>query len=169
MRNRIRATGTALALATAFATFGITGAALAGEPTTVTVPVPGPTQTVEVPGPTQTVEVPGPTQTVEVPGPTKTVTVHAKSKPAAKSESGGGSGGSSNTSNSSSSSAPAATPVAFSNTGVDTGTVPQGGVQAGAGGMSDGGTPAVLTVLLALFAFGIAATGVVVRRRAAEH
>ena len=169
MRNRIRATGTALALGVALATFGATGVALAGEPTTVTVPVPGPTQTVEVPGPTQTVETPAPTQTVEVPGPTKTQTVTVPA-PTRKASETSGSGSGSSSSAATETSSPATTPVANTETSVDTGTVPQGGVQAGAGGTAiGGGTPALLTVLLGLLAFGITSAGVVMRRRAAAH
>jgi|SRR4051794_23237705 hypothetical protein len=162
MRNRLLAAGTTLALAT----FGFTGAAIAGEPTTVTVPVPGPTETVPVPGPTETVTTPA--ETVTVPGPTKTVTTQAPSK-----KSSGSGSGSSETLGASSTGTTAAattTPVATTTeTSVDTSS-PVGGVQAGAGGMApDPSSPTTLAIVVGLFAFGLTTAAVTLRRRAAEH
>jgi hypothetical protein len=165
MRNRIRATGTALGLTLAFGAFGATGVAIAGE----TDPVPPPpADTVTVPVP-----VPGPTTTVTVPQPSPTVTVTVPTPaPKATTESTNNSSGSGSSGSTAAAApaAPAATPVAFKNTGVDTGTVPQGGVQAGGGGMAvQGATPTLLAVVLGLFAFGLTSGGVALRRRAAQH
>jgi hypothetical protein len=159
MRNRILAAGTTLALAT----FGFTGAAIAGEPETVTVPVPGPTETVPVPGPTETVTTPA--ETVTTPAKTKTVTVTTPSK------SGGGSGSSATLGASSTGTTAATTPVATTatETSVDTSTA-VGGVQAGAGGMApDPGSPAFIAFAVGLLAFCITTAAVTLRRRAAEH
>jgi hypothetical protein len=170
VRKRILAAGTAFTLTMSLATFGLTGVALAGEddpapppaevpPTTVTVPVPGPTTTVEVPGPTKTV-------TVTTPAPTP------KKKPASN-ESSSGSSSSSGTLGASSSGTSVATTaktVSFSNTGVDTGTHPVGGVQAGAGGTApDAPAPGILALGLGMLAFAVTAAGVTLRRRAAER
>jgi hypothetical protein len=165
MRNRLLAAGTTLALAT----FGFSGVALAGEPTTVEVPVPGPTQTVTVP-------VPGPTETVTTPAETNTETVTVTTPaPKPKSHSGGGSSnsGSSSTLGASSkgTTAVSSTPVATTpvETSVDTSS-PVGGVQAGAGGMApDTGSPEFLAIMLGLLAFGGTTAAVTLRRRADEH
>lgn len=172
MHKRIRATGTAVSLAVTLGAFGLSGVAMAGEDGST----PPPPETVTVPGPTQTVTVPGPPETVTVPGPTKTVTVeaHAPKAPKESSSSGSSSGSSRSGSNTSttSPSTSSVTSVALTNTatGTDTGTIPHGGVQAGAGGMSaDGGPSAVLALGLGLLAFGLTAGGVTMRRRALER
>jgi hypothetical protein len=60
--------------------------------------------------------------------------------------------------------------VVFQNTsnqtsGTDTGTFPQGGIQAGAGGMAEDGPASLLLLSLAALALGLMAGGVVLRRR----
>jgi len=175
MRKRLFATTAAVATALSFGALGVTGVALAGEPTTVTETVPA-----EAPPPTTvTVPVPGPTetQTVPVPGPTKTVTVQ---KRAPRHNSGGGGSGNSGSHNTGSTNTGTVgttntTPrqsqaLTFTGSNVDTGTVPQGGIQAGAGGTAaDGGTSVALALGLGLLAFGLTSGGVALRRRASEH
>ncbi len=60
--------------------------------------------------------------------------------------------------------------VVFQNTsnqtsGTDTGTFPQGGIQAGAGGMADDAPASLLLLGLGTLAFGLMAGGVALRRR----
>jgi hypothetical protein len=60
--------------------------------------------------------------------------------------------------------------VVFQNTsnqtpGTDTGTFPQGGIQAGAGGMAEDGPASLLLLSLGALALGLMAGGVVLRRR----
>jgi hypothetical protein len=60
--------------------------------------------------------------------------------------------------------------VVFQNTsnrtsGTDTGTFPQGGIQAGAGGMAEDGPASLLLLSLAALALGLMSGGVVLRRR----
>jgi hypothetical protein len=171
MRKRLFATTAAVTLALSFGAVGVTGVALAGEDDTVPPPAETPptTVTVPVPGPTQTVTVP-------VPGPTETVTVQ-KPAPKKKKESGGSGGsgnsgstnsGSTNTSSTADTRESAA--LTFTGSTVDTGTVPTGGIQAGAGGTAaDDGTPVLLALSLGLLAFGLTSGGVALRRRASEH
>ena len=166
MRNRILNAGTTLALALTLGVAGMTGVALAGEDDTPPPPAEVPTTTVTVP-----VEVPGPTTTVTVPvpGPTTTVTVPVPApETSSGSESGGSGSGSKKSSGSGSSRNTAA--LTFAGSGTDTGSIPQGGIQAGAGGTADNApAPALVALVLALLAFGTAAGGVAMRRRGAQH
>jgi hypothetical protein len=157
MRKRLIAAGTALTLAGALGTFGSAGIALAGED----VPAPV-TETVTTPAETQTVTTPGPTQTVT--SPTKTVTVKTK----APSSSGGGS--SNSTSSSSPSRAVSIVPTASTTPSSDTGTVPVGGVQAGAGGTAgQNASPLLMALALGMLMLGLTIGGTALKRRSAER
>lgn len=52
--------------------------------------------------------------------------------------------------------------------GTDTGTIPQGGIQAGAGGTADDGSAAVLSLGLGALMLVLTAGGYVLRRRGFE-
>jgi hypothetical protein len=154
MRLRLIAAGTALTLAGALGTFGSAGIALAGEAVT---------ETVTTPAETQTVTTPSPTQTVTVPGPTKTVTVKTK----APSSSSG-----SNSSSSSPSRAVSIVPTSSATTSqtADTGTVPVGGVQAGAGGTAgQNASPLLMALALGMLMLGLTIGGTALKRRSAER
>jgi hypothetical protein len=155
MRKRLLGASTALTLALTFGAFGLTGVALAGEDNT-TPPPADPVTT------TQTVTVP-------VPGPTKTVTVKVKAPAPKHASAGSESSGSSESSSHSTPTANVAATTPTTSTS-DTGTVPQGGVQAGAGGTaSQGPSPVLMASALGLALLGVASGGAALRRRFSER
>jgi hypothetical protein len=164
MRKRLLGASTALTLALTFGAFGLTGVALAGEDNT-TPPPADPVITTQ----TVTVPVPGPTQTVTVPSPTKTVTVKVKAPAPKHASAGSESSGSSESSSHSTPTANVAATTPTTSTS-DTGTVPQGGVQAGAGGTaSQGPSPVLMASALGLALLGVASGGAALRRRFSER
>jgi outer membrane biosynthesis protein TonB len=166
MRERLLNATTTFMLVLTFGMFGTTGIALAGEDDNTTPPPPPPPAEPAPPPPTpQPVPVtPAPLPTPP-PAPIPPAPKKAKvKKPAVKTTTK-----SSNKSVSSSPSpSPSITPVA--NTSVDTGVVPQGGIQAGAGGTAANGSSSLpLALTLGLAAFGVTSGGVALRRRSAER
>jgi len=138
--------------------------ALAGEddgnpatPPVTTTPAPAPTP---APTPAPKVEVP---KSVQNELDRLQNEVRDLKREAAKESSGGGGGGNSSASNSSSNARTSFTPVAAQTTS----TVPQGGVQAGAGGTAPDGSDnmMVLPIGLGLIGLMLAAGGFALRRR----
>ncbi|HEX6715400.1 MAG TPA: hypothetical protein VF066_18555 [Thermoleophilaceae bacterium] len=161
MRKRLLNGATAFTLALSLGTFGVTGVALAGEDDSDDTPPavqPAPEPTTPQPVPVEPAPAPAPAP-APVSAPEKTTVKSTKKKSSSHSS------GSSNTSSPSRSST---TPVA--NTSVDTGIVPQGGIQAGAGGTAaDSSSPLLIALALGFLAFGVTSGGVALRRRSFER
>ena len=169
MHNRLLHGATAFALALSLGTLGVTGVALAGEDDdsedTPAAVQPAPQPTTPQPVPVTPAPVPAPSPVpAPAPAPTKAT---PKSTNKSSSHSGSSSSGSNSSSRSHSPSRPSTTPVA--NRSVDTGIVPQGGIQTGAGGTAAGSSPLLLALALGFLAFGISSGGVALRRRSVER
>ena len=163
MHNRLLHGATAFALALSIGTFGVTGVALAGEDDqsddTPPAVQPAPQPTTPQPVPVTPAPAPSPAP-APAPAP-KNATIKSTEKSSSHS------GSSSSRSNSPSRST--STPVA--NTSVDTGIVPHGGIQTGAGGTAAAvsSSPLLLALALGFLAFGVTSSGVALRRRSVER